>query len=63
MILNGGKMFKVRALQRAEHQQMARVLWQSQQWLIDKQLSQGEIKPNPFSHTDERQNNFTHCHW
>lgn len=31
--------------------------------LISSCVSQGETKPNPFSHTDERQNNFTYCHW
>lgn len=38
MILNGGKMFEVRALQGAEHQEMARFLWQSHHWIINKQL-------------------------
>lgn len=31
--------------------------------LISSCVSQGETKPNPFSHTDERLNNFTYCHW
>lgn len=38
MILNEGTMFEVRALQGAKHQEMARVLWQSHHWLINKQL-------------------------
>lgn len=55
MILNGGKMFEVRALQGAEHQEMARVLWQSHHWLINKQLCvPGGDKTKPlFTYTRE----------